>query len=1111
MTEATLRGDAKDKPDRRNGVAPSELRAEPGLPAVQSLPAEIAHEKGPGSHRNMEPQRSGRLPATDYSRLAQGIRRMVNTLLPPGAVVAVISKGDSQLVRFKKRIGWHFPQEPDGRYAGYYPADSKSAIQHLDALRTKGAGFLVIPSTAFWWFDHYTEFGNHLQNKFRKVWSDEHCRIYQVGEGTYTPPKIRVLFPKVRPAAAAPEPTAAPSDKLQVAIDSRIPKQLMVGEGSGFYIAGWCYHANAKIRRLEIVCNGATSSLAAWGIPRPDVKAAHFPHQDPFGRSLRSGFWGLVPVTKVTERTTARLLLRATLSTGSIREKLLAEVVLEPGINRSSRVEPGPAAGTGAVAICMATHNPPLDLFKRQIESIRHQTFSNWTCIITDDGSRPDLFEKACGLVGKDSRFRIYRSQTGVGFYQNFERCLSLAPDTADFVALSDHDDFWHPNKLEELLAAFDSETSLAYSDMRIVDESGRELSPTYWTSRPNNFTQFASLLMANTITGGACLFRRNLLRLILPFPERIGEAYHDHWIGVVALAIGNIKYVNRALYDYVQHGANVIGHYAPQKPMSLWPASTTIKSPAQFARETLAYWQRVYFADLLRVQLLTQILQLRCGKLMGARKTEELQRIQKLGNSWSSLLWLAGRALAGWNRITETVNAERPLLGATLWRHSAGSQWQQQIAADPVHKAASVTGTGMAKQSHSSVSMIREKIAPLSLKITVEAPRRLNLLIPTIDLQYFFGGYITKFNLARQLAHDGLKVRLVVVDHCDWQPAQWRHQLKKFNGLEQFFDRVEVAYACDRTTELSVSPEDVFMATTWWTAHIAHKAARALGASRFVYLIQEYEPFTFAMGSFSALANQSYEFPHLAVFSTELLRTYFRENRLGVFAETPDVGAANSVAFENAITDVGEVTAGELAQRTCKRLLYYARPEPHAARNMFELGILALAEAIEAGYFDETWEFYGIGSVGSAEKLSLPKGRVLSLLPRDNQEAYRDILRAHDIGLALMYTPHPSLVPIEMASAGMLVVTTTCANKTRAELAKISPNLIAAHPSIERIKLGLKEATERVTNFEARAKGSRVQWATSWAGAFNPAVKAKIHEFIQASRAGTSVFQLSE
>ena len=59
------------------------------------------------------------------------------------------------------------------------------------------------------------------------------------------------------------------------------------------------------------------------------------------------------------------------------------------------------------------------------------------------------------------------------------------------------------------------------------------------------------------------------------------------------------------------------------------------------------------------------------------------------------------------------------------------------------------------------------------------------------------------------------------------------------------------------------------------------------------------------------------------------------------------------------------------------------------------------------------------------------------------------------------MYTPHPSLVPIEMASAGMVTVTNTFANKTAAALAAISTNLLAAEPAVEAIAGALTAYTD--------------------------------------------------
>ena len=67
---------------------------------------------------------------------------------------------------------------------------------------------------------------------------------------------------------------------------------------------------------------------------------------------------------------------------------------------------------------------------------------------------------------------------------------------------------------------------------------------------------------MMNTVTGAATLFRRELLERTLPFPPRHGpHSFHDQWIALVALATGRLAYVDRPLYDYVQHRSAVLGH----------------------------------------------------------------------------------------------------------------------------------------------------------------------------------------------------------------------------------------------------------------------------------------------------------------------------------------------------------------------------------------------------------------------------------------------------------------------------------------------------------------------------------------------------------------------
>jgi GT2 family glycosyltransferase len=118
-----------------------------------------------------------------YQQLVERIRVVAHATLPSDTTVLVVSKGDDELLKLNGRPAWHFPQTEDGMYAGYYPADSAAAIEHLETLRASGAGFLLFPSTAFWWLDHYTEFKQHLEYQYSIVVNQEDtCVIFSLCE-----------------------------------------------------------------------------------------------------------------------------------------------------------------------------------------------------------------------------------------------------------------------------------------------------------------------------------------------------------------------------------------------------------------------------------------------------------------------------------------------------------------------------------------------------------------------------------------------------------------------------------------------------------------------------------------------------------------------------------------------------------------------------------------------------------------------------------------------------------------------------------------------------------------------------------------------------------------
>jgi len=393
----------------------------------------------------------------------------------------------------------------------------------------------------------------------------------------------------------------------------------------------------------------------------------------------------------------------------------------------------------------------------------------------------------------------------------------------------------------------------------------------------------------------------------------------------------------------------------------------------------------------------------------------------------------------------------------------------------------------------------IRRRKLPLKLEVVDSAPARVNVVISMINFTYFFGGYISVFSLAKMIAKGGFKVRIIIVDECNYTPELWRREIKKYQGLEDFFDLVEVSYHYDRSIALQVNPDDKFLATSAWTAHIAHQASQKLGHERFVYLTQEYEPLFHDSGSIYNVVNNSYSLSHYAIYSTELYREFARNNQIGVFNNSTN-GDDFSVVIENSIHK-SRITREILERRKSerKKMLCYTRPEPHARRNMFIMMVMAFQEAIDQNIFNpEEWEFFGMGTVEHGGKIiEIAPGIEMKLLERVDLNTYIDMLPEYDLGLSLMSSPHPSLPPLDMAAAGMITVTNTFANKTKEKLEKISTNLIPVNPDSASIVEGLRKAVARIDDIDARIAGTNLNWKRTWDETLNSEVMSQITGFL--------------
>jgi hypothetical protein len=124
----------------------------------------------------------------DYAEIRRQVQDRIKGVVPEGATVAVVSKGDDELVRIDGRQGWHFPRTATGQYAGHHPYDGAAAIAHLEDVRAGGAQYFALPSVYLWWLDYYEGLAQHLESKYALIADDrETCLVYALAAETVSP------------------------------------------------------------------------------------------------------------------------------------------------------------------------------------------------------------------------------------------------------------------------------------------------------------------------------------------------------------------------------------------------------------------------------------------------------------------------------------------------------------------------------------------------------------------------------------------------------------------------------------------------------------------------------------------------------------------------------------------------------------------------------------------------------------------------------------------------------------------------------------------------------------------------------------------------------------
>lgn len=115
------------------------------------------------------------------------------------------------------------------------------------------------------------------------------------------------------------------------------------------------------------------------------------------------------------------------------------------------------------------------------IESILHQSFTDFEIIVTDDASTDDTRLRIGQFT--DTRVKYVLNPVNLGLSRNYSRAMELA--TGEYIQFFSDDDIMNSTCLEENVKALDTHPTagLVHSDINVIDADGNISSNLHWAT----------------------------------------------------------------------------------------------------------------------------------------------------------------------------------------------------------------------------------------------------------------------------------------------------------------------------------------------------------------------------------------------------------------------------------------------------------------------------------------------------------------------------------------------------------------------------------------------------------------------------------------------------
>ncbi len=210
-----------------------------------------------------------------------------------------------------------------------------------------------------------------------------------------------------------------------------------------------------------------------------------------------------------------------------------------------------------SVQVLLATYNGRRYL-PELLESVLAQEDVAVEVLARDDCSSDGTWEL---LQDVAATHRVVACQgPRLGPARSFFALLERSSAHADYLALADQDDVWHPVKLRravDLLTSVGADRAAMYCSRLTL--AAEDLTPLGLSEAMPKGPSFENSLLQNIATGCTIVLNRAARSVLLrELPST--TFMHDWWFYQVVAGLGSVVYDDRSFILYRQHGANAVG-----------------------------------------------------------------------------------------------------------------------------------------------------------------------------------------------------------------------------------------------------------------------------------------------------------------------------------------------------------------------------------------------------------------------------------------------------------------------------------------------------------------------------------------------------------------------